>query len=161
MMWLAAALAYRSFDPPHARISRRLRAWYETLHPRFSPADRTALARAFASWAADRDFVTEGHDARYVGRLAGKRVVIDGGIRDSGTYDVVVTVDVASGLSPRIVRRGTEGTFRAVFDEPRVLSVRVLDATIEVRLSPGTSPDAVETAVSTAIRQATQASVYR
>lgn len=59
----------------------------------------------FERWAEERRLVLHGHDAAYAGDMAGVRIGIETGVRDTGLYDVVVTLDVTCGIDPILVKR--------------------------------------------------------
>lgn len=109
-----------------------------------------ASLATWASWAKEHGFEIDGHDAAYAGMVEGIAVYAETGIRDTGRYEVVVTLPIASGLAPTIIRRGTRiesGTHlhRALsdlvtdLDELRCASIH--DDDIELRFHAGTPPD--------------------
>lgn len=65
-------------------------------------------ARMFERWAEERRLVLHGHDAAYAGDMAGVRIGVETGVRDSGLYDVVVTLDVICGVAPLLLKRSGE-----------------------------------------------------
>ena len=64
-----------------------------------------ARAEMFARWAEQHRLVPHGHDAAYAGDISGVRVALETGVRDTGLYDVVVTLDVACRVPPIILKR--------------------------------------------------------
>ena len=64
-------------------------------------------AESFARWAGQRRLVPHGHDAAYAGDISGVRIAVETGVRDTGLYDVVVTLDVACRVAPVILKRAT------------------------------------------------------
>lgn len=108
------------------------------------------LAFAWAAWAEDAGFRTHEHEAAYAGAIAAVPVVVETGVRETGFYDVVVTVPLACGLEPVLVKRSD----RPGADEPRVVrALRQLLADVPdlrsasigtddvvLRFAPGTHP---------------------
>lgn len=104
----------------------------------------------WASWAKEHAFEIDGHDAAFAGMVEGIPVHAETGIRDTGRYEVVVMIPIATGLEPALIRRGTriEGASRihraleelvADLDELRCATIHEED--IELRFRAGTSPD--------------------
>ena len=109
-----------------------------------------ASLAAWATWAKERGFEIDGHDAAYAGMVEGIPVYAETGIRDTGRYEVVVTLPIASGLAPVLIRRGTRSESASRIhhaleelvgdlDELRCASIHEDD--IELRFRAGTSPD--------------------
>lgn len=106
--------------------------------------------RTWASWAKEHGFEIDAHDAAYAGMVEGIAVYAETGIRDTGRYEVVVMLPIASGLAPVLIRRGTkiESATRihhalaelvTDLDELRCASIHEDD--IELRFHAGTPPD--------------------
>lgn len=112
---------------------------------------KQASTQTWAAWAKAHGFEIDAHDAAYAGMVEGIPVYVETGIRDTGRYEVVVTLPIASGLAPVIIRRGApaESASRMhaaleelvdELDELRCASIH--DDDIELRFRAGTSPDA-------------------
>lgn len=106
--------------------------------------------QTWKSWAKERGFEIEGHDAAYAGMVEGIPVHAETGIRDTGRYEVVVIVPIVSGLDPVLIRRGarSDSAHRihhaldelvSDLDELRCASIH--DDDIELRFRAGTPPD--------------------
>lgn len=117
---------------------------------------RREVAAEYAAWAGAQGLAEDGHDAAYRGTLAGVRVRIETGVRQSGLYDVVIRIFVACGTEDLVIKRGLEvasdhrvvAASRALLDEcVHVRSVRLDRDTVEVRCAAGSSGEELEEAV--------------
>lgn len=135
-----------------------------------SAADDT-IASIFRAWAKASGLRTverrDGRWLRFVGRLAGRDVVVDPGVDGPVPQWVHVTIAAAlPAVRPLLVTRATRPSdaastrVRALFDDadlgPELRSVSVSASQLDVRLAPGASPALVELAsrrVADALRQ--------
>lgn len=108
----------------------------------------TPLARAYARWAREADFVEDGHDAAYRGFIDGVIVRIDNGVRASGFYKVDVAIAIATGAPAGVVGADEASPLRAALfacsqDEEDIVGIRVDVDALALRLAPETPPDHV------------------
>ena len=66
---------------------------------------RGERGKMFERWAEERRLVPHGHDAAYAGDIAGVRIGVETGVRDTGLYDVVVTLDLSCLIEPVLLKR--------------------------------------------------------
>jgi len=114
---------------------------------------RHELVQRWKAWAAEHHFELDRHDAAYGGMIEGIAVYVDTGVRDSGLYDVVVKLPIATGMTPAIVRRDTpvaEGddvhrVRRAVEELAEsvnaIKSIAIHEDELALRFAHGTEPD--------------------
>lgn len=116
-----------------------------------SPRDKELLLREFAAWAREQRLSTHRHDAQFHGRFRDTpiEIEIETGIRDSDLYKLVATIYFACGQGTMVLRDGDArpddsplvSSLRAVMRDARgVLSIRLDDAIVTVRMQPGSRP---------------------
>ncbi|MBN9166723.1 MAG: hypothetical protein BGO98_17645 [Myxococcales bacterium 68-20] len=114
-----------------------------------SQRDTSLLLREYAEWATANRFSTHLHDAQFHGLLRNTPVGIETGIRDSNLYVVVTTIYFACGLGTKVLREADARPddpplvlrLRHVLKSGRpVLSIRLDDAMITLRMEPGSRP---------------------
>ena len=114
-----------------------------------SPRDKSLLLREFAEWAREQRLSAHRHDAEFHGLLGDTPVEIETGIRDSDLYKLVATIYFACGHDTTVLRDGEArpedsplvSRLRAIIRGARsVLSIRLDEAIITVRMRPGSGP---------------------
>ena len=118
-----------------------------------SPRQKHQLLRSFAEWASEQRLTVHRHEAQFRGRLRDTPVEIETGIRDSDLYTVVVMIHFACGHAVTVLRSGGEARpedsalvsrLRAILRDARsVLSIRLDETIITVRMELGSSPAAI------------------
>lgn len=111
---------------------------------------RRELAFAWAAWADEAGFQPHEHDAAYEGWSSAIPVVVETGVRESGLYDVVVTVAIACGLAPVLVKRSdppspgeprvVDAIRRLFADVPELRSAAIGEDDVVLRFAPRTHP---------------------
>ena len=114
-----------------------------------SPRDKSLLLREFAEWARAHGLSAHRHEAQFHGLVRDTPVEVETGIRDSDLYKVVATIYFACGHGTVVLREGDAraedsplvSRLRSILrDEREVLSIRLDDAVITIRMQPGSGP---------------------
>lgn len=104
----------------------------------------------WSAWARRHAFEVDKHDAAYAGMVEGIPVFVETGVRESGSYDVVVTLPIACGIVPMIVRAGETSDVKhrivraaqaLVDDLDDLRSVAIHDEDVVLRFKHGVAPD--------------------
>lgn len=110
----------------------------------------------FGSWAEAQGLVPHGHDAAYAGAMSGVRVAIETGVRNTGLYDVVVTLALECRHDPVILKRTSEvqSEHRVVrtacdllAEQETMRSLRIDDAEVIIRWGRDVAIEQIEDAV--------------
>jgi hypothetical protein len=110
----------------------------------------------FEQWADRHRLVKHGHDAAYAGAMCGVRIAVETCVRDTGLYDVVVTLDLECRVEPIILKRTKKTasenrvvrTAHALLGEQDTMrSVLIDDAQIVVRWWREVALEEIEEAV--------------